>query len=142
MAIRVVVSGAAGRMGQTVCGAVEGAEDMELAGRADPALEVELPDLLGDADVVVDFTTPTTAVDNVAACLDAGCNDLGGVLMNESITRAAGAMHGQEIGAADLEAMIYRAGRVPYQRNTLYERVKAAAGARQGAHGSPLEAAE
>jgi FO synthase len=80
--------------------------------------------------------------EGAVACLDAGCNDLGGVLMNESITRAAGAMHGQEIGAADLEAMIYRAGRVPYQRNTLYEPVTAAAGARQGAHGSPLEAAE
>jgi 4-hydroxy-tetrahydrodipicolinate reductase len=72
MAIRVVVSGAAGRMGQAVCAAVEGAEDMELAGRADPALEVELPDLLGEADVVVDFTTPETAVGNVAACLQAG----------------------------------------------------------------------
>jgi 4-hydroxy-tetrahydrodipicolinate reductase len=70
--VKVVVSGAAGRMGQAVCGAVEGAEGMELAGRADPALDVGLPDLLGDADVVVDFTTPATAVDNVAACLDAG----------------------------------------------------------------------
>jgi 4-hydroxy-tetrahydrodipicolinate reductase len=70
--IRVVVSGAAGRMGETVCGAVEGAEDMELAGRADPALEVELSDLLGGADVVVDFTTPETAVANVAACLERG----------------------------------------------------------------------
>ena len=56
--IRVVVSGAAGRMGQAVCEAVEGAEDMELAGRADPALGVELADVLGEADVVVDFTTP------------------------------------------------------------------------------------
>jgi 4-hydroxy-tetrahydrodipicolinate reductase len=72
MAIRVVVSGAAGRMGETVCGAVEGAEDMELAGRADPALDVELGDLLGEADVVVDFTTPETALGNARACLDAG----------------------------------------------------------------------
>jgi 4-hydroxy-tetrahydrodipicolinate reductase len=70
--IRVVASGAAGRMGVAVCEAVEGAEDMELAGRADPALEVELPEVLGDADVVVDFTTPETAVENVRACLDAG----------------------------------------------------------------------
>ena len=60
--IRVAVSGAAGRMGQAVCEAVEGAEDMELAGRADPALGVELADVLGDADVVVDFTTPETAL--------------------------------------------------------------------------------
>ena len=41
--------------------------------------------------------------DGAALLLDAGANDLGGVLMNESITRAAGAMHGQEICAADLE---------------------------------------
>ena len=64
--IRVVVSGAAGRMGQAVCEAVEGAEDMELAARADPALGVELADVLGEADVVVDFTTPDTALANVA----------------------------------------------------------------------------
>jgi 4-hydroxy-tetrahydrodipicolinate reductase len=59
-------------MGQTVCEAVEGADDMELAGRADPALGVELADLLGDADVVVDFTVPDTALANVEACLAAG----------------------------------------------------------------------
>jgi 4-hydroxy-tetrahydrodipicolinate reductase len=70
--IRVVVSGANGRMGQTVCAAVEGAEDMTLAGRADPALDVALTDVLGDADVVVDFSTPETALDNAKACLDAG----------------------------------------------------------------------
>jgi 4-hydroxy-tetrahydrodipicolinate reductase len=71
-AIRVVVSGAAGRMGQAVCEAVEGATDMELVGRADPALEVKLADALGEADVVVDFTTPETALGNVTACLEAG----------------------------------------------------------------------
>jgi 4-hydroxy-tetrahydrodipicolinate reductase len=70
--IRVVVSGAAGRMGQTVCEAVEAAEGVELAGRADPALGVELSGLLGEADVVVDFTVPDTAHDNVRACLEAG----------------------------------------------------------------------
>ena len=70
--IRVAVAGAAGRMGQTVCEAVEGAEGMELAGRADPALGVELADLLGEADVVVDFTVPDTALGNVRACLEAG----------------------------------------------------------------------
>jgi 4-hydroxy-tetrahydrodipicolinate reductase len=70
--IRVAVSGAAGRMGQTVCEAVEGAEGMELAGKADPALGVELSELLGDADVVVDFTIPDTALGNVRACLEAG----------------------------------------------------------------------
>ncbi len=70
--IRVVASGAAGRMGQAVCEAVEGAEDMELTARADPALGVELTEALADADVVVDFTTPETAVGNVRACLEAG----------------------------------------------------------------------
>jgi Dihydrodipicolinate reductase len=59
-------------MGQAVCEAVEGAEDMTLAGRADPALGVGLAELLGDADVVVDFTVPDQALDNVRACLDAG----------------------------------------------------------------------
>src|SRR6478609_11648697 len=70
--IRVVVSGAAGRMGQAVCEAVEGAEDMMLAAKADPALGVELAGVLGEADVVVDFTLPDTALDNVRACLAAG----------------------------------------------------------------------
>jgi 4-hydroxy-tetrahydrodipicolinate reductase len=59
-------------MGQTVCEAVEGAEDMELSGGADPALGVELAGLLGEADVVVDFTVPDQALDNVRACLAAG----------------------------------------------------------------------
>jgi 4-hydroxy-tetrahydrodipicolinate reductase len=59
-------------MGETVCGAVEGAEDMELSGRADPALGVELGDVLGAAEVVVDFSTPETALDNARACLAAG----------------------------------------------------------------------
>lgn len=70
--IRVAVAGAAGRMGQAVCEAVEGAEDTILAGKADPSLGVELTDVLGDADVVVDFTVPDTALGNVRACLEAG----------------------------------------------------------------------
>lgn len=70
--IRVAVSGAAGRMGQAVCEAVEGAEGLELTGRADPALGTELTDVLGEADVAVDFSTPQTAPANVAACLGAG----------------------------------------------------------------------
>ena len=70
--IRVGVAGAAGRMGQTVCEAVEGADDMVLAGRADPALGVELDGILADVDVVVDFTRPDTALDNARACVRAG----------------------------------------------------------------------
>jgi 4-hydroxy-tetrahydrodipicolinate reductase len=70
--IKVAVSGAAGRMGQAVCEAVEGADDTQLSGRADPALGVELGEVLGEADVVVDFTTPDTALANARACLVAG----------------------------------------------------------------------
>jgi 4-hydroxy-tetrahydrodipicolinate reductase len=70
--IRVVVSGAAGRMGETACAAVEGAEGMELAGRADPELDTQVADLLGDADVMVDFTTPEAAPDNVIEAINAG----------------------------------------------------------------------
>jgi 4-hydroxy-tetrahydrodipicolinate reductase len=70
--INVAVSGAAGRMGKTVCHAVEGAEDMSLVGRADPVLDVHLQDVLGDADVVVDFSQPHAALDNARMCLEAG----------------------------------------------------------------------
>ena len=70
--IRVAVAGAAGRMGATVSGAVAGAEDLELTGRADPALGTELGDVLDDADVVVDFTVPDQALPNAHACLHAG----------------------------------------------------------------------
>jgi 4-hydroxy-tetrahydrodipicolinate reductase len=69
--IRVVVSGAAGRMGATVCEAVAEADGLELAGRADPALDTPLHSVLGEADVVVDFTTPEVAPANVVACVEA-----------------------------------------------------------------------
>ena len=70
--IRVGVSGAAGRMGETVCRTVEGADDMELSGRADPALGTELAAILGDSEVVVDFSQPDAALDNARQCLEAG----------------------------------------------------------------------
>jgi len=70
--IRVAVAGAAGRMGQAVVAAVQDAEDMELTGRADPALDTTLDDVLADADVVVDFTRPDTALANALACVEAG----------------------------------------------------------------------
>jgi 4-hydroxy-tetrahydrodipicolinate reductase len=70
--INVAVSGAAGRMGQTVCDAVEGADDMALVGRADPLLDTALADVLGDADVVVDFSTPDSALGNARLCVEAG----------------------------------------------------------------------
>ena len=56
----------------------------------------------------------------VAACLNAGANDLGGTLMNESISRAAGAAHGQELAPAEMEELIVGLGRQPQQRTTLY----------------------
>lgn len=59
-------------MGSTVCEAVEAAEGLELTGRADPALGVELAEILGDADVVVEFSTPDTTCKNSIACLEAG----------------------------------------------------------------------
>ena len=70
--INVAVSGAAGRMGQTVCEAVNEASDLSLTGRADPLLDTALADVLGDADVVVDFSTPDSAADNARICLEAG----------------------------------------------------------------------
>ena len=56
----------------------------------------------------------------VTLALAAGVNDLGGTLMNEMITRAAGAEHGQEKPPADMEHLIRAAGRMPRQRTTLY----------------------
>src|SRR3954463_1804608 len=70
--IKVVVSGAAGRMGETTCEAVNGADDMELVGRADPALDTPVKDVLDGADVLVDFTTPDAAPANVSDAIDAG----------------------------------------------------------------------
>ena len=58
--------------------------------------------------------------DGAALCLAAGANDMGGVLMNELITRAAGAVHGQELSAADLQRLIRAAGRTPRRRTTVY----------------------
>jgi FO synthase len=58
--------------------------------------------------------------DGVKAALHAGANDVGGTLMNESISRAAGAGYGQEMPPERMEAMIRAAGRIPRQRTTLY----------------------
>ena len=60
-------------------------------------------------------------MDGLRACLDAGVNDVGGTLMNESISRAAGASHGQEFTAEGMRDLITAAGRVPQQRTTRYE---------------------
>jgi FO synthase len=58
-----------------------------------------------------------------AVCLKSGANDLGGTLMNESISRAAGTRHGQEFPPHEMEALIRSIGREPMQRDTLYRPV-------------------
>jgi len=63
--------------------------------------------------------------EGAAACLNAGANDLGGTLMNESISRAAGTEHGQEFPPEAMEALIRSLGRTPEQRTTLYGPVPA-----------------
>lgn len=70
--IRVGVAGAAGRMGSTACDAIQEADDLDLAGRADPALGIELAAILPDCEVVVDFTQPEVALANARACVAAG----------------------------------------------------------------------
>jgi 4-hydroxy-tetrahydrodipicolinate reductase len=70
--IRVGVAGAAGKMGQATCAAIEEADDLELAARIDPALGSTLAGALPGVDVVVDFTRPDTALDNARACVRAG----------------------------------------------------------------------
>jgi 4-hydroxy-tetrahydrodipicolinate reductase len=70
--IKVAVSGAAGRMGETACQAVEAADGMELAGRADPELDTSVSGVLGGADVLIDFTTPDAAPANVIDAIEAG----------------------------------------------------------------------
>ncbi len=58
--------------------------------------------------------------DGAALCLNAGANDMGGTLMNESISRAAGTQHGQEFPPEAMESLIRSIGRMPLQRDTLY----------------------
>ena len=75
-----------------------------------------------------------------AACLNAGANDLGGTLMNESITRAAGAVHGQEMPPEAMEALIRAIGRKPRQRTTLYGDAPAARRAAASCRAAALRA--
>jgi FO synthase len=64
---------------------------------------------------------PKLGLEGAAAVLEAGANDLGGTLMNESISRAAGAAHGQEMPPERLEGAIRALGRTPRQRTTFYD---------------------
>ena len=61
--------------------------------------------------------------EGVKACLNAGSNDLGGTLMNESISRAAGTLHGQETTPNEMNTIIHKLNRNARQRNTLYSNV-------------------
>ncbi|HET9073396.1 MAG TPA: 4-hydroxy-tetrahydrodipicolinate reductase [Solirubrobacteraceae bacterium] len=72
--IRVLVSGAAGRMGSTVCEAVETAEGLELVARADPSLGVTVAEAVAASapEVMVDFSVPSTAVANITTAVRAG----------------------------------------------------------------------
>ncbi|MEA2964812.1 MAG: synthase [Alphaproteobacteria bacterium] len=64
--------------------------------------------------------------EGVRHCLSAGVNDLGGTLMDESISRSAGASHGQEMTPQEMESIIVSADRIPRQRTTLYGDAEAA----------------
>jgi FO synthase len=74
----------------------------------------------------------------ISACLNAGANDLGGTLMNESISRAAGTSHGQEMPPAAMQEIIRSLGRVPRQRTTLYGAVDEVI-MQKGMEAAPLE---
>ncbi|RRD29996.1 4-hydroxy-tetrahydrodipicolinate reductase [Actinomyces bowdenii] len=73
MSIRVAVLGAAGRMGSTVCRAVEQAEGLDLVARLDAGDPIDAEHLRG-AQVAVDFTVPDVTEANVHAAIDAGCD--------------------------------------------------------------------
>jgi FO synthase len=61
-----------------------------------------------------------------ARLLEAGCNDFGGTLMDENISRASGAAHGQLATPEEIEATIRGAGRTPARRNTVYDLIETA----------------
>jgi FO synthase len=68
---------------------------------------------------------PKMGRQGAVASLSAGCNDFGGTLMNESISKAAGASNGDELPPREIEALIRNSGRVPLQRTTLYSQAPA-----------------
>ena len=105
MTIRVAVTGAAGRMGSTVCRAVEEAEGLELVARLDVGDEITAAHL-GGADVAVDFTVPAVAEANVHALIDAGVDAVVGTTgwTEESYARVR--EHLAEPGAAGRSVLI------------------------------------
>ncbi len=88
--IRVAVAGAAGRMGQAVCAAVDAADDLSVCGQADPALGTTVADVLHDCDVLVDFTQPDQAAANAGQATHAGVHTVIGTTgFSEDSLRAA-----------------------------------------------------
>jgi 4-hydroxy-tetrahydrodipicolinate reductase len=91
--IAVAVAGAAGRMGEAVCEAVEAADDMRLGGRADPRLGTPLAAALDGAEVLVDFTQPDAALANALEAVAAGVHAVVGTTgfdpapLREAVTR-------------------------------------------------------
>jgi FO synthase len=71
----------------------------------------------------IQVSWPKCGIDGAREALRAGCNDLGGTLMDENISRAAGAEHGQELDDDDFHAIVEPLGRPLEQRTTLYGRV-------------------
>jgi 4-hydroxy-tetrahydrodipicolinate reductase len=121
--IKVAVAGAAGRMGQTVCEAVLDADDMELVGRADPLLDTTLADVLDAAEVLVDFTTPDTALENALACVRAGVHVVSGTtgfdpapLMDELQAGSESGLEGEPTRANVLIAPNFAIGAVLMMR--------------------------
>ena len=76
---------------------------------------------LGDVFKNIQASWVKLGEEGVKLALKAGSNDLGGSLMNESITRSAGASHGEELRVQDLEGLIISQGRTPKARSTLYQ---------------------
>jgi FO synthase len=80
-------------------------------------------------------------INGARACLQAGANDLGGTLMNESISRAAGSIHGQELSPRRIEEVVNSLQRIPQQRTTLYGTVSDESSA-QSFDSLPLESVD
>ena len=76
--LKVGVSGAEGKMGREVCAAVSAADGMELTGRADPVLGIEVQEILPECDVLVEFSTPDTVLGNSVLALEAGVHTVVG----------------------------------------------------------------
>ena len=90
---RIAVHGAAGRMGQTVCAAVDGAPDLELVARIDVGEDVATAVRESGADVAIDFTVPSVTEANVHAALDGGAHVVVGTTGWDDESRARVSEH-------------------------------------------------